>query len=159
MLSINSRRPNFQPYWIEKLGYITTIAGTVTNSVDYSTSNLMANDLGNDGRACQLRAVTVDFSPLSASATGQPMEVQLAYTTVDGTRVAMTRAIPLSATNRTTLGFVLPRNIAEYRGTNDGAVIFSLNVFNRANTSATAETVYYSVSAKWDLAVDVPTTI
>jgi len=159
MLSINSRRPAFQPYWVEKLGFITTLAGTVTNTVDYTTANLLTNDLGNDGRSCQLRAITVDFSPLSASATGQPMEVQLVYDTVDGTRVAMTRAIPLSATNRTTLGFVLPRNIAEYRGTNDTSILFSINVFNRANTAATAETVYYSVSAKWDLAVDVPTTI
>jgi len=76
------------------------------------------------------------------------------WVNIDGTPVPMTRTVPLSATNRTTLSFRLPRSYAEARVANDTGALVQIYITNRANTGALSETVYWSYQGKFDLAQD-----
>jgi hypothetical protein len=130
----------------------------------YSTLNLLNNEFSpSNSRSCQLRSVRVYFNPIyNSSVTNptQPIEVQLywdSYTT--GNKMAMTKSIPLSQTNKTTLGFRLPFNYDEYRALNDTLPLLSIAFFNPFSLTALQVPISFNVELNFAISRDVPNTI
>lgn len=148
----------WQPFAVKKLGTISTTAGTFQTFKTYSTQNLLDADFQAFNRGTQLRVIRVIFSPTGVNtfSAQQPLEVQLYWSNIDGTVIAMTKLTSLSLTNRTTLQYTLPRNSAEIREVGDSGSLFSVAIFNRLNTTADSVPVFYDVEASFDLATDAP---
>jgi hypothetical protein len=124
-----------------------------------TTSDIFGTDLA-PNRSLQLREVVIDFAPyIPAGTTTQALEAQLVWVNIDGTSVPMTRSIPLSTTNRTTLRYRLPKNLAEMREANDAGPLVIVVFSNRLAGSALAQYVQFSIQAKAGLGMDFTTSL
>jgi hypothetical protein len=168
-----SRRPNRRPrrnvqntnlvrYPLKVQTTILTSPSLSFTYKQYSTLNLTANEFAAaNSRTCQLRSVRVYFNPIyNATVNTQPIEVQLFWDVyITGNKVAMTKSIPLSQTNKTTLGFRLPFNYEEYRLFNDPAPLLTVAFFNPFSGTALSVPISFNVELNFAISRDVPNTI
>jgi hypothetical protein len=127
----------------------------------YSTLNLTNNEFSaSNSRTCQLRSVRVYFNPIyNATVVVQPIEAQLFWDNLLGNKIAMTKSIPLSQSNKTTLSYRLPFNYNEYRIFSDPNPLLTVALFNPFSGSALTVPISFNVELNFAISRDVPNTI
>jgi len=162
-----TRRPrrnngNLRGFHIYQESHYRTVAATNT-----TVDNLSRDDVLNDfdplvSKQFIIRSFKIVFDPtLVLSEDNTPFHVQAAYipvSTVGSTSfsVNMTALKPLSVTNRTTLSFTMPFNIAESRQTSSNFEIFAIRFFSPRNLLAPVTLSYQYSTTVW-LCPDTPT--
>jgi hypothetical protein len=158
----NVQNTNTLLYPLKVQSTINTSSSTSFTYKPYSTLNLMNNEFSAlNSRTCQLRSVRVYFNPIyTATVITQPIEVQLFWDVyVSGNKIAMTKSIPLSQTNKTTLSFRLPFNYEEYRAFTDPNPLLTVAFFNPYSASALSVPISFNVELNFAISRDVPNTI
>jgi hypothetical protein len=137
----------------------TTVAtaGTITN---FTVATLIPDLSGaSPNRKVLLRNTYVTFPPFNLSGTttaaSQELLVQLVYyNQVNSLALTMTRPYALSNTNRTTIRFLLPRDVSQSVGSNSASNIIGIKTFNAAGGGSLSFNLYPLVRTIWDLADD-----
>jgi len=139
----------------------------VTAASNSTDDNLSRDDVLNDfsslvSKQFIIKSFKIVFDPtLVLSEDNTPFHVQVAYTPVSASTgtpfsVNMTVLKPLSVTNRTTLSFNMPFNIAESRQTSANNNIFAVRFFSPRNLLAPVTVSYQYSTIVW-LCPDTPT--
>jgi len=165
--NINSIAPLYRPYWTQIASVGVTTAGAYSNAFPILINQTLGSDFGGSTPSATkigiLRQAIFDFNPLTAPEGPSPnasnIDVQIGYQNVDGQLMYMTRAIPLSTTNRTTLSFKLPRITSEALLSSSSTAVLYVQSYNRANSTATSVPLYFTLETKWDLLIDAPKAI
>jgi hypothetical protein len=157
----NVQNTNIVYYPIKVQTTIQTSPALSFTYKQYSTLNLANNEFSSlNSRTCQLRSVRVYFNPINTNTViTQPIEVQLFWDNILANKIAMTKSIPLSQTNKTTLSYRLPFNYNEYRTFNDTSPLLTVAFFNPFSGSALTIPVSFNVELNFAISRDVPNTI
>jgi hypothetical protein len=143
----------WHPYNEQLQATLTTVAGTPTSSIVYTTKELLpAFQSANAVKSAILRRCRVTIMP--ADVAYIPLGIQLSYF-ANGSEVSipMTHVKMNNKTTMSSYSFRLPRNIAESRQSNSGDKILAIKAANSAPTPS-ATTLYYTIDCIWDLAID-----